>query len=60
MTTGRINQVTMVQNVNTQRPVEYTVCRLETSTQSAEAQGVIKFANLSVMLKSKYTESFYP
>jgi hypothetical protein len=50
----------MVQNVNTQRPVEYTVCRLETSTQSAEAQGVIKFANLSVMLKSKYTESFYP
>jgi len=34
-----------------------TVCRIETSTQSAEAQGVIKFANLSVMLKSKYTES---
>jgi len=32
------------------------VSRFETSTQCAEAQGVIKFANLSVMLKSKYTE----
>jgi len=61
MTTGRINQVTMVQNESIDRSAG--ACALagppvQTSTQCAEAQGVIKFANQSVVAEKQGHQDF--